>query len=160
MREIHRDAFGDEGAAVSKLALDLMADETARPLLALVAEEGGEVVGSVIFSAARIEGAEGVSACILAPLAVASRHQRKGIGRQLVERGLDVLRERGTDLVFVLGDPRYYGRFGFRPGHRVRPPYDLPYPEAWMALALQRGTPELESCRLVCSRPLNSPEHW
>lgn len=160
IRQVHLDAFGEEGGTISDLALALIADDTAQPLLALVAEADGEVVGSIIFSTARIRGAENVSAYLLAPLAVARRHQRKGIGRALIESGLSTLRERGANLVFVLGDPRYYGRHGFSPHHRVRAPYDLPYPEAWMAMALQGGSLESVSGQLACARSLDDPKHW
>lgn len=160
IRKVHIDAFGSQGIAVSELALALIADETAQPLLALVAEEDGEVVGSVIFSAVHIEGAENISAFILAPLAVANRYQRIGIGRELVTSGLRTLRERGAVMVFVLGDPRYYGRYGFSSRHRVRAPHPLPYPEAWMAMALQGDALGSVSGELVCARSLSSPEHW
>lgn len=160
IRKVHIDAFGSQGIAVSELALALIADETAQPLLALVAEEDGEVVGSVIFSAVHITGAKNISAFILAPLAVANRYQRIGIGRELVNSGLRTLRERGAVMVFVLGDPRYYGRYGFSSRHQVRAPHPLPYPEAWMAMALQGDALGSVSGELVCARSLSSPEHW
>lgn len=160
IRALHRDAFGDEGMAVARLALDLLADDTARPVLALVAEAAGELVGSVIFSTVRILDGDSPPACILAPLAVARHAQRRGVGKALVRTGLGALRERGVHLVFVLGDPGYYGQFGFRPGHRVRPPHELPYPEAWMALELAAGALEAARGRLACARCLEAPEHW
>ena len=49
----------------------------------------------------------------LAPLAVAADIRRHGVGGALVRRGLALLAERGEQLVFVLGDPAYYHRFGF-----------------------------------------------
>jgi predicted N-acetyltransferase YhbS len=154
------DAFGDEGRTVAELALALIHDPSAQPVLTLVAEDNDEVIGSIIFSKVQIQGAEQWSACILAPLAVAGHRQRRGVGRQLVESGLDALREQGVDLVFVLGDPRYYRRYGFNSSHQVRAPYDLPYPEAWMALALQRADLASLSGQVLCARSLNSPEHW
>jgi predicted N-acetyltransferase YhbS len=39
--------------------------------------------------------------------------QRRGVGRALIERALDTARAGGADGCVVLGDPRYYGRFGF-----------------------------------------------
>ncbi|MFO7877032.1 MAG: N-acetyltransferase [Desulfovermiculus sp.] len=158
--KVHVDAFGDEGATVSDLALALIHDESAQPLLALVAEEDSEVVGSIIFSSVYIKGAKDVSAFILAPLAVKTRLQRMGIGRELIENGLRVLRERGAELVFVLGDPGYYARFGFSSYHKVSAPYELQYPEAWMAMALQGIQLKAVSGRLVCARSLSSPQHW
>jgi predicted N-acetyltransferase YhbS len=129
-------------------------------VLTLVAEENDEVIGSIMFSTVHIQGAEEWSAFILAPLAVAEHRQSMGIGRQLVESGLGALREQGVDLVFVLGDPRYYRRYGFSSSHQVRAPYDLPYPEAWMAAALQGVDLASSSGQLLCARSLNSPEHW
>lgn len=160
IRQVHLDAFDEEGETVSDLALALIVDDTAQPLLVLVAEADGEVVGSVIFSTVHIQGAEKASAYILAPLAVAKRYQRKGVGRALIETGLRALRERGADLIFVLGDPGYYRRYGFSSHHRVGAPYDLPYPEAWMVIALQGNSLESVSGKLVCARSLNDPKHW
>ncbi|HKK05646.1 MAG TPA: N-acetyltransferase [Gammaproteobacteria bacterium] len=160
IRQVHLNAFGEEGETIAELVSALFVDATAQPLLALVAETGGEVVGNVIFSTVRIEGAGTVSACILAPLAVARRHQGRGIGRALIERGLSVLRARGVDAVFVLGDPRYYGPRGFSAHHRVRAPYDILYPEAWMAIALQGDPLESLSGQLVCPRALSDPKYW
>jgi len=52
-------------------------------------------------------------AIALAPLAVARAQQRNGVGSALVQEGLAQLRTWGESLVFVLGDPVYYRRFGF-----------------------------------------------
>ena len=83
--------------------------------LSLVAEEGG-VVGHVLFTPVTAGGAgRRVLGMGLAPLAVLPDRQRRGIGSQLVRRGLDVLRERGCPFVVVLGHPEYYPRFGFVP---------------------------------------------
>jgi putative acetyltransferase len=158
---LHLAAFDDsEAAAVARLAGDLLADPTARPLLSLVALADDAVVGHVIFSAVQVQGHEAVGAAILAPLAVAPAHQRRGLGRGLVERGLELLRQRGVALVLVLGDPRYYGRFGFRAGHAIAAPHPLPYPEAWQALELVPGT--LARIRGVarCAAVMEAPEYW
>lgn len=160
MRGVHLAAFGDEGPVVADLALALIADETAKPILVLVAESERGVVGSIVFSSVHIPGSEFGPSYILAPLAVAPEMQRMGVGRQLIQSGLTMLRERGAELVFVLGDPNYYGRFGFSTGHRVRAPYDLPYPEAWMCLPLGEVVPEEVEGQLACAESLNRPEHW
>ena len=160
IRGVHLAAFRDEGPVVADLALALITDESAKPILVLVAESEKGEVGSIVFSSVHIPGSESGPSYILAPLAVAPEMQRMGIGRQLIESGLTVLRERGAELVFVLGDPRYYGRFGFSTGHKVRAPYDLPYPEAWMCLPLGEVIPEKVKGQLVCADSLNRPEHW
>jgi putative acetyltransferase len=49
----------------------------------------------------------------LAPLAVRPGLQRAGVGSALVRTGLQSIPEFGAHGVLVLGDPAYYGRFGF-----------------------------------------------
>jgi len=62
IRKVHLNAFGQsEGESVSQLAIDLLEDKTALPILSLVAEQDNGVIGNVIFSSVNIEGVEGVS---------------------------------------------------------------------------------------------------
>jgi putative acetyltransferase len=79
-----------------------------------------------------------VSAVALAPLAVSPEQQCRGVGGQLIRHGLDWLRERGEQVVIVLGHPAYYSRFGFS-SDRARS-LASPFPaEAFMALELLPG---------------------
>jgi putative acetyltransferase len=81
--------------------------------LSLVAEIDGEVVGHIAFSAAGI-GDTSEGWFLLGPVAVLPDHQGRGIGRALVESGLDALRSRGACGSVLVGDPALYCRFGFR----------------------------------------------
>jgi len=79
-----------------------------------VAEEGGEIVGHLLFSPGRIDGAFGsIKVEGMGPVAVMPGFQRRGIGSMLVRCGLDALRTAGHGLVMVEGAPSYYSRFGF-----------------------------------------------
>ena len=99
IRLLHGNAFGEpEGEVVAQLAIDLLEDKTARPILSLVAEQDNEIIGNVIFSSVNIEDVVQVSAYILAPLAVAKFAQRKGIGTQLINKGLETLKDRGAEI--------------------------------------------------------------
>ena len=161
IRLVHEDAFGEpEGEVVAQLACDILADESAKPLLSLVAEDGGKIVGNIIFSSVKIEGNEELSAYILAPLAVSKNCQRQGWGTKLIHHGLDALKKREVDLVLVLGDPKYYTRTGFQAAHSIKPPYKLEYPEAWMALALKPGMLARAKGVVHCASSLDSPELW
>jgi putative acetyltransferase len=79
----------------------------------LVASDCGRIVGHAAASPIAIEGVPARTATSLAPLAVLPERQRQGIGTALVAALLERLVRAGTDLVFVLGDPDYYARFGF-----------------------------------------------
>jgi predicted N-acetyltransferase YhbS len=81
--------------------------------VALVAVADGELVGYVAISPVAITGgAEGWFG--LGPIAVSPQFQRRGIGSELLRGALAALRESGASGCVVLGDPGYYGRFGFR----------------------------------------------
>ncbi len=86
--------------------------------LSLVAEDGGEVIGHLAASPARI-GTEGGWG-LIGPLAVLPARHRRGVGTALMEEALRRLRKTGRGAALV-GDPGYYGRFGFRayPGPTV-----------------------------------------
>lgn len=77
--------------------------------ISLVAVERGEIVGHVMLSRLRAE----LHALGLGPLAVAPTHQRRGIGGLLVSKALEQAAGAFWEIVFVLGDPNYYARFGF-----------------------------------------------
>ena len=80
--------------------------------LGLVAEDGGTIVGHIAFSPVLIDGRpQGWHG--LAPLAVRPDRQNHGIGSGLVREGLTRLAALGSNGCVVLGDPNYYGRFGF-----------------------------------------------
>lgn len=130
---IHRvitDAFGQSDEADLVGALRHAGDA----IVSLVAEEDGEIVGHVLLS--KMEAP--FRALALAPLAVTPDRQRSGIGSTLVRDALHRAREAGWDAVFVLGDPGYYGRFGFsvEAARGFRSPYAGAH---FMMLALQQG---------------------
>lgn len=111
VRHINETAFGQPAEAnlVDRLR-QAYADS-----LSLVAEDDA-VVGHILFTPVVVERAgRQVLGMGLAPMAVLPDFQRRGIGSQLVRRGLDILRERNCPFVVVVGHPEYYPRFGFEP---------------------------------------------
>jgi putative acetyltransferase len=80
--------------------------------LSLVAEERGAVVAHIALSPAVIGGDE-TGWYMLGPVGVAPDRQRRGIGSALVGEALGIMRDRGAHGVVLVGDPAFYGRFGF-----------------------------------------------
>jgi putative acetyltransferase len=81
--------------------------------VSLVAEVGASVVGHIAFSP--VTAAPQACGAGLAPVAVATAHRRRGVGAELIRAGLEACRAAGFGWAVVLGEPAYYGRFGFRP---------------------------------------------
>jgi putative acetyltransferase len=112
-------AFGrdDEAQLVARLRAE------GDVIFELVAENEGGVTGHILFS--RLWADRSGLFGALAPLAVRPEGQRAGLGSALVRAGLDSAREFGCLGVLVLGDPGYYGRFGFsaQTAAEVRAPF-------------------------------------
>jgi putative acetyltransferase len=116
IRDLHREAFGAHGTAVAGLVEDLRSVTPANERLSLVVVREGAIVGHVMFTRALLDApCRLVDVQVLSPLAVAVECRRQGIGAELVRLGLDALAGRGVPLVFLEGDPDFYGRLGFVP---------------------------------------------
>lgn len=117
VRELQRRAFGDHGGVVAKLVDALRDTITSELGLSIVAEDGGEIIGHVVFTTSLLDAPSRlVEVQVLSPLGVAPEHQGRGVGSALVRHGLAGAAEQGAPLVFLEGDPWYYSRFGFAPG--------------------------------------------
>ncbi|MDH5648986.1 MAG: N-acetyltransferase [Gammaproteobacteria bacterium] len=97
--------------------------------VSLVAETEDKIVGHILFTPVELIGSKSnVKIMGLAPMAVQTEYQNKGIGSLLVLAGLDRCRALGYDAVVVLGHPGYYPRFGFLPSASfgVKSEYEVP----------------------------------
>jgi putative acetyltransferase len=109
--------------------------------VSLVAAQSRTIAGFVLLTDVSITGSglkpRGAG---LAPLAVRPTFQRRGIGGMLLRAALERAREAGYGFVALLGDPRYYRRFGFRTGATLGLACEFAAPEeAFMAIELAPG---------------------
>lgn len=130
---IHAAAFPT--VAEAQLVNALRTD--ASPIVSLVAEDAGSVIGHILFSPVTLPDCAGIKIMGLAPMAVIPARQRSGAGAALVAAGLEECRALGVAAVVVLGHPEYYPRFGFVPASRfgITCVYDAP-DEAFMGMEL------------------------
>jgi len=101
--------------------------------ISLVAQHNGEVLGHVAFSPITLNGAD-LGWYGLGPVSVRPDLHAQGIGSALIRAGLEQLKALGAQGCVVLGDPRYYQRFGFAVDPSIR--YQGVPPEFFMALPL------------------------
>ena len=112
--EITRDAFGADphGSHTEHFIIESLRRNHALSV-SLVAEVVGQVAGHIAFSPVKIsDGSEGWYG--LGPLAVRPGLQGRGIGQALVQKGLSALQDLGAQGCVVVGEPEFYGRFGFQ----------------------------------------------
>lgn len=160
-----RESRPNDIVLIEKLYPEAFPDEDLLPVVRALLKEAPTVVslvgiadkvlaGHVMFTPCSLSRRDDKVA-LLAPLAVAASWQRRGVGGAIVNAGLQRLENDGVALAFVLGDPAYYGRFGFAPDDNIAPPYPLPeeWRGAWQSLSLRSDTPPL-------SGKLSVPQPW
>jgi putative acetyltransferase len=163
IRWLYWSAFPEaENEMVATLAVELLSESSALPIISLVAEMGDAVVGHVAFSPVEIDNQANILAYILAPLAVRPDCQKQRIGSALVEYGMQRLSALGVDIIFVYGAPEYYGRFGFNAEAALgyKAPYPLQYPFGWQAVAIREGVIENGPHAMQCVKALCKPLLW
>jgi putative acetyltransferase len=155
LEALYRSAFPDED--LLPLLHDLLLESD---ILSLAARKDGVLAGHVAFTPCIMAG-RAAQAVLLGPLAAAPAMQKRGIGRALVEEGLKLMSARGAQVAYVLGDPSYYGRLGFRPGARAITPCPIPeaWREAWQYRILGSEGADVTG-QLVVPLPWRRPELW
>ena len=101
---------GDPGEAT--LISWLRADSAWIPELSLVAIADDEVIGHVLATHAHVDSSPALG---LGPVSVLPQRQGTGVGSALMHAVLGAADARGETVVGLLGEPRFYSRFGFVP---------------------------------------------
>lgn len=160
------DSEGEnEGQTVGKLANDLLTITALTELVCFVAEDDSSesdstIVGAIIFTPLSFE--DETQAYLLSPVAVSTQVQKRGIGQQLINFGLQVLKEQGVELALTYGDPCYYSKVGFGQitVEQIPAPFELSYPHGWVAQSLIGGEIKVTSKLSSCVEALAQPEYW
>ncbi|MDF1862452.1 MAG: N-acetyltransferase [Verrucomicrobiales bacterium] len=149
-----------EGCLIGKLARDLVEGTKACELIGFAGEEGGSLVASVLFS--RLTFPTDIRVCLLAPVAVHSAHQGKGVGQRLINHALNALRNEGVEFAITYGDPRFYRKVGFQPicEDIVVPPFTLSQPEGWLGQSLSSDPIDSLDGTCSCVPAFHNPVFW
>ncbi|HAO06410.1 MAG TPA: N-acetyltransferase [Chryseobacterium sp.] len=116
--------------------------ETGADILSLVAEMNNEIIGHIFFSEAALANHPEVKNGMgLAPMAVLPQYQQQGIGKMLIKKGIELLKERDIPYVIVLGHETYYPKFGFEKASKygLISQWDEVPDEAFMIMILDKN---------------------
>ena len=152
----------DEGDLIGQLVRDMFDTTPTTDLVVVSAlDKNGALAGCIIFTPLSFEN-DDRTVFVLAPVAVETGRQGMGVGQALLRYGIDILRQRGTDVAVTYGDPNYYSKVGFAhvTVQDVPAPRSLNHPEGWLAQSLtdQPLTPLKGPSR--CVPALDRPEYW
>ena len=139
IKKVNDLAFGqpNEGVLIEKLRENSAFIKE----LSLIAELDGKIIGHILFFPIWIRKDQNkYRSLALAPMSVMPEYQKKGIGSQLIIKGIETTRDQGFKSIIVLGHEFYYPKFGFAPASQwnIKAPFDVP-DEVFMALELIPG---------------------
>lgn len=139
----------DEAAVIDRLEKD------GDVILQIVAVMEEQIMGHLLVYPVGVRGKLGGVG--IGPMSVEPWVQREGVGKALVNSGLISLRDNGVSMVFVLGHPEYYPKFGF--SQEAAANFEAPWKgPQFMALRLRYGPPM--SGTLLFPAAFGVPRDW
>ena len=136
--EVNNLAFGRNNEAI--LIEKIRNSNKYIPKLSLVAELDNKTIGYIMFSHIDLIGEKVTKVLSLAPIAILPQYQNRGMGSLLVEAGLKIAENTASPMVIVLGDCKFYSRFGFKPAidYGIQSDFNVP-DEAFMVRLLTKN---------------------
>ena len=149
-----------EGHLIGKLVSMLASAIDNREIICIGKTEREKLIGSVFFTRLRFK--QELQIFMLAPVAVATACQGKGVGRALIEFGLKEMQNRDVSAVVTYGDPAYYSRIGFHSLSEevIKAPLELSMPEGWLGQSLSGKSIRVIEERPGCAEAFNDPAYW
>jgi predicted N-acetyltransferase YhbS len=150
----------NEGKLIGNLSSQLAANIDNEETICFGVCEHDMLIGSIFFT--RLQFSKPIQVFMLAPVAVSTEHQRKGIGQALINYGLNELRKRSVNVAVTYGDPAFYSKVGFQTlsENVIQAPLKLSMPFGWLGQSLTGEPIPTINERPVCVKEFNDPIYW
>ena len=149
-----------EGERIGNLSSALAASIDNEERICFGAYDSDLLVGSIFFTRLRFD--DPAQVYMLAPVAVATEHQRKGVGKALIGYGLNELKERSVRVAVTYGDPSFYSKVGFQALSEdvLAAPLELSMPFGWLGRSVTTEPIPSFKGRPSCVEEFNDPTFW
>jgi predicted N-acetyltransferase YhbS len=149
-----------EGGLLGSLASELSSNIDNEEIICFGAYDNESIIGSIFFTRLRFN--EPIQVYMLAPVAVSTEHQGKGIGQALINYGLNKLKNRSVNIAITYGDPSFYSKVGFESlsENVIQAPLELSIPMGWLGQSLTSGPIPAINERPTCVKEFNDPVYW
>ena len=149
-----------EGVLIGNLSSELASSIDNEETICFGVYENESLIGSIFFT--RLKFNNPIRVYMLAPVAVSTEHQGKGIGQALISYGLNELKYRSVNVAVTYGDPSFYSKVGFQALSEsvIQPPLKLSMPFGWLGQSLTEESIPTINERPVCVKEFNDPVYW
>lgn len=149
-----------EGKLIGSLTSELSSNIDNQEIICLGTYENESIIGSIFFTRLRFN--EVIQIYMLAPVAVSTQHQGKGVGQALINFGLNELKNRSVAVAITYGDPSFYSKVGFQTlsENIIQAPLELSMPEGWLGQSLTEEPIPTIAERPTCVKEFNDPVYW
>ena len=149
-----------EGKLIGNLSSQLASNIDNNEIICFGVYENETLIGSIFFT--RLRFRKPIQVFMLAPVAVSTGHQGKGIGQALINYGHNELKKRSVNVAVTYGDPSFYSKVGFQEltENVIQAPQKLSIPFGWLGQSLTgEPIPTIDE-RPVCVKEFNDPIYW
>jgi predicted N-acetyltransferase YhbS len=149
-----------EGMLIGRLSSELASSIDNDDIICFGVYENELLIGSIFFT--RLKFNSPIQVYMLAPVAVSTENQGKGIGQALISYGLNELKKRSVNVAVTYGDPNYYSKVGFQElsENLIQAPLKLSMPFGWLGQSLSGEPIPTINERPVCVKEFNDPVYW
>jgi len=149
-----------EGVLIGSLSSELASNIDNKEIICFGTYENESLLGAIFFT--RLTFNNPVQIYMLAPVAVSTKTQGKGIGQALINYGLDELKKRGVSVAVTYGDPAYYSRVGFQALSEkvIQAPLKLSMPFGWLGQSLNGKPIPTIHRKPACVKEFDKPVYW
>jgi predicted N-acetyltransferase YhbS len=149
-----------EGILIGNLSSALASNIDNEETICFGVCENESLIGSIFFTRLRFN--DPIQVYMLAPVAVRTEYQGKGIGQALINYGLDELKKRAVSFAVTYGDPSFYVKVGFQALSEtvIQAPLKLSMPFGWLGQSLTGESIPTINERPACVKEFNDPIFW
>lgn len=150
----------NEGELIGNLVSELSSNIDNQEIVCLGTYDNETLIGVIFFTRLRFNAS--IRVYMLAPVAVSTDHQRKGVGQALINYGLNELKNRAVKIVITYGDPAFYSKVGFESlsENVIQAPLELSMPIGWQGQSLTEEPIPVIKERPACVREFNDSVYW
>ena len=149
-----------EGRLIGILASKLSSGTDNEEIICCGTYEEESIIGAIFFTSLQFN--QDIQVYMLAPVAVSTKYQGKGVGQALINYGLNELKNRSVAVAITYGDPSFYSRVGFQTlsENVIQAPLKLSMPEGWLGQSLTGEQIPTINERPKCVKEFNNPAYW